>query len=53
MPAWVAVKELHLSYYIGETILGGHGDLVSRSIIGILWVTIWVIAVIILLTKSP
>ena len=33
--------------------LGGHGDLVSRLIMGIIGVTIWVIGVINLLTKSP
>ena len=33
--------------------LGGHGDLVSRVIIRITRVTIWVIGVINLLTKSP
>ena len=33
--------------------LEGQGDLVSRLIIGIFRVTIWVIGVINLLTKSP
>ena len=33
--------------------LGGQGDLVSRLIMGINGVTIWVIGVINLLTKSP
>ena len=33
--------------------LGGQGDLVSRLIMGIDGVTIWVIGVINLLTKSP
>ena len=33
--------------------LEGQGDLVSRLIMGIIGVTIWVIGVIILLTKSP
>ena len=33
--------------------LGGQGDLVSRLIMGISGVTIWVIGVINLLTKSP
>ena len=33
--------------------LGGQGDLVSRSKMGINGLTIWVIAVINLLTKSP
>ena len=33
--------------------LGGSGDLVSRLIMGIFKVTIWVIGVINLLTKSP
>ena len=33
--------------------LEGHGDLVSRLIRGITRVTIWVIGVINLLTKSP
>ena len=34
-------------------LLGGSGDLVSRLIMGINGVTIWVIGVINLLTKSP
>ena len=34
-------------------LLGGSGDLVSRLIMGIIGVTIWVIGVINLLTKSP
>ena len=33
--------------------LGGQGDLVSRLIIGINGITIWVIGVMDLLTKSP
>ena len=33
--------------------LGGQGDLISRLIMGIIGVTIWVIGVINLLTKSP
>ena len=33
--------------------LGGQGDLVSRLIMGINGVTIWVIGVMNLLTKSP
>ena len=33
--------------------LEGQGDLVSRLIMGIIGVTIWVIGVINLLTKSP
>ena len=33
--------------------LEGQGDLVSRLIMGIIGVIIWVIGVIILLTKSP
>ena len=33
--------------------LEGQGDLVSRLIMGIIRVTIWVIGVINLLTKSP
>ena len=37
-----------MSYY-----LEGQGDLVSRLIMGIIGVTIWVIGVINLLTKSP
>ena len=35
-----------------EPYLEGQGDLVSRSIMGIIRVTKWVIGVIILLTKS-
>ena len=42
---------LHVSD-IGE-FLEGQGDLVSRLIMGIIRVTIWVIGVINLLTKSP
>ena len=34
-------------------LLGGSGDLVSRLIMGIFRVTIWVIGIINLLTKSP
>ena len=37
----------------GPSLLGGSGDLVSRLIMGIIVVTIWVIGVINLLTKSP
>ena len=37
----------------GMPYLGGQGDLVSRLIMGINGVTIWVIGVINLLTKSP
>ena len=33
--------------------LGGKGDLVSRLLMGINGVTIWVVGVIDLLTKSP
>ena len=47
---WVGVgfpSPLDLAY------LEGHGDLVSRLILGIIKVTIWVIGVINLLTKSP
>ena len=36
-----------------ETVLGGQGDLVSRLIMGINGLTISVIGVINLLTKSP
>ena len=36
-----------------DHILGGSGDLVSGLIMGITSVTIWVIGVIDLLTKSP
>ena len=38
---------------LGVDVLGESGDLVSRLIIGIFRVTIWVIGVINLLTKSP
>ena len=37
----------------GLQYLEGQGDLVSRLIMGIIRVTIWVIGVINLLTKSP
>ena len=36
-----------------RSLLGGSGDLVTRLIMGIIEVTIWVIRVINLLTKSP
>ena len=36
-----------------DAVLGGSGDLVTRLIRGITRVTIWVIGVIKLLTKSP
>ena len=35
------------------TYLEGHGDLITRIIMGIIGVTIWVIGVINLLSKSP
>ena len=35
------------------TYLEGQGDLVSRLILGIIGVTIWLIGVISILTKSP
>ena len=35
------------------TCLEGHGDLVSRLVMGIIGVIIWLIGVINLLTKSP
>ena len=38
---------------INSHILGGKGDLVSRLVMGIIGVTIWVIGVINLLIKSP
>ena len=38
---------------IPKPYLEGQGDLVSRLIMGIIRVTIWVIGVINLLTKSP
>ena len=42
------------SWVIGcRVCLEGQGDLVSRLIMGIIGVTIWVIGVIDLLTKSP
>ena len=37
----------------GSGLLGGSGDLVSRLIVGINGLTIWVKGVINLLTKSP
>ena len=43
-------------YYRAKGIAGyleGQGDLISRLIMGIIRVTIWVIGVINLLTKSP
>ena len=43
---------VYLSCSLG-TLLGGSGDLVSRLIMGIIGVTIWIIGVINLLTKSP
>ena len=49
----------HLRWILLDTFLatclylGGQGDLVSRLIMGINGVTIWVIGVINLLTKSP
>ena len=42
-----SVLGLHAGY------LEGQGDLVTRLIMGIIGVTIWVIGVINLLTKSP
>ena len=50
-----------LSSYVGGHVrhsrywdyLGGQGDLVSRLLMGINGITIWVIGVIKLLTKSP
>ena len=40
-------------YDLDLRVLGGSGDLASRLIMGISRVTIWVIGVINLLTKSP
>ena len=39
--------------YTAKPYLEGQGDLISRSIMGIFRVTIWVIGVINLVTKSP
>ena len=38
---------------VWQILLDGHGDLVSRLIIGIIGVIIWLIGLINLLTKSP
>ena len=42
-----------MNLYLAWGLLGGSGDLVSRLIRGIVRVTMWVIGVINLLTKSP
>ena len=39
--------------WMDKILLGGSGDLVTRLIMGIIGLTIWVIGVITLLTKSP
>ena len=44
---------IHSLYICISPYLEGRGDLVSRLIMGIIRVTIWVIGVINLLTKSP
>ena len=59
-------RSVHVAtlYMLGRSYMGSHwglskpylegqGDLVTRLIIGIIGVTIWVIGVINLLTKSP
>ena len=49
----MSCSDLHAVLFCVLPYLEGQGDLVSRLMMGIIRITIWVIGVINLLTKSP